>query len=66
MVDVQLLKKCNKCNYISKIENIYIDDRTSEEEFLVKEYKCRCGSIFTDREYINYVLDKNIFKGVEV
>ena len=57
MIEVKLLKKCKKCGDISKIEKIYIDDKTSEEEYFVKEYICnKCNYKFTDKEYIDYVL----------
>lgn len=57
MIEVKLLKICKKCGDISKIEKIYIDDKTSEEEYFVKEYIChKCNYKFLDKEYINYVL----------
>ncbi len=67
MIYVELLKKCEKCNSVSSIERVYVDDKTSEEEYLIKEYICiKCNYISVDREYINYVLDKNVFTGIEV
>lgn len=62
MINIELLKKCDKCENISKIEKIYIDDKTSEEEYLIKEYICiQCNSISIYKEYINYIFDKSIF-----
>jgi len=57
MINIELLKKCKMCNNMSKIEKVYVDDKTSEEEFLIKEYVCtECGYVITDKEYINYIL----------
>ena len=62
MIDIDLLIKCNKCNNVCKIENVYIDDKTSEDEFLIKEYICsNCNNKITKTEYINYILDKDVF-----
>ena len=56
MINVALLKKCKNCGGICKLEKIYIDYKTSEEEYLIKEYICvECGYKLIDREYINYI-----------
>ena len=45
MINIELIKVCEECNKLASISELYIDDKTSEEEYLVKEY-------------INYIVDK--------
>ena len=49
MINIDILIRCEKCKEIATVSNIYVDNKTSEEEHLIKEY-------------INYILDKSIFK----
>ena len=59
MIDVELVVICDKCNKLASINNLYIDDKTSEEEFLIKEYVCsKCSCKIIEKEYINYIVDK--------
>lgn len=59
MIDVELIKICKKCNKLISIDRLYVDDKTSEEEFLVKEYVCSfCNNKIIEKEYINYIIDK--------
>lgn len=59
MIDVELIKICEDCNKLASIDKLYIDDKTSEEEFLVKEYACSyCNNKIIEKEYINYIVDK--------
>lgn len=63
MINIDILIRCEKCKEIVTISNIYVDNKTSEEEHLIKEYKClSCNYINIKKEYINYILDKSIFK----
>ena len=59
MIDIELIKACKKCNKLASIDRLYIDNKTSEEEFLVKEYVCSfCNNKIIEKEYINYVIGK--------
>ena len=40
MIDINLVIICEECNKLASISELYIDDKTSEEEYLVKEYTC--------------------------
>lgn len=63
MIEVDLLVKCELCDTVTKVSNIYIDDKTSEEEYLIKEYICdSCKHKTIKKEYIKYRLNKNIFE----
>ena len=59
MIDINLVIICEECNKLASISELYIDDKTSEEEYLVKEYTCsKCKSKIIEKEYINYIVDK--------
>lgn len=63
MINIDILIRCEKCKEIVTVSNIYVDNKTSEEEYLIKEYEClSCNYINIKKEYINYILDKSIFK----
>ena len=56
MINIELIKICEKCDKLASISELYIDDKTSEEEYLVKEYTCsKCKSKIIEKEYINYI-----------
>ena len=61
MLNIDLVLKCKKCNSLASLstDRVYIDNKTSEEEFLIKEYICsECNYSFLEKEYINYIIDK--------
>ena len=59
MINIELIKICEECDKLASISELYIDDKTSEEEYLVKEYTCsKCKSKIIEKEYINYIVDK--------
>ena len=61
MINIDLILKCKKCNGLASlsIDRVHIDNKTSEEEFLIKEYICsECNYRFIEKEYINYIIDK--------
>ena len=64
MINIELIKICEECNKLVSISELYIDDKTSEEEFLIKEYVCsKCGCKIIEKEYINYIVDKRFKVG---
>jgi hypothetical protein len=40
MINIDILIRCEKCKEIVTVSNIYVDNKTSEEEYLIKEYEC--------------------------
>ena len=45
MINIDILIRCEKCKEIVTVSNIYVDNKTSEEEHLIKEYKCLAVTI---------------------